>query len=56
MGFVKKRDRQKDDSYIGYKNGLKLNEDLEKEETRTKEKIVNRSKKLIKWCLDYYKL
>lgn len=56
MGFVKKRDRQKDGSYIGYKNGLKLNEDLEKEETRTKEKIVNRSKKLIKWCLDYYKL
>ena len=34
MSFSKKKDRKRDDgNYIGYRNGLKLNEDIVSEDT-----------------------
>lgn len=48
MSFQKKKDRKKDDgTLIGYRNGLKLNEDVVTENKWSKENIENRSKKLI---------
>ncbi len=48
MSFQKKKDRKKDDgTFIGYRNGLKLNEDVVLEDKWLKENIENRSKKLI---------
>ena len=56
MAFDKKRDRKRGDSYIGYKNGLKLNEDLCNEDVWTVKKIKARTKKLITIMLKDYKL
>ncbi len=48
MSFQKKKDRKKDDgTFIGYKNGLKLNEDVVTEDKWLKDNIENRTKKLI---------
>lgn len=48
MAFDKKKNRQKDGKDIGYKNGLKLNEDVVSEDTWTIEKIKTRTDKLVK--------
>ncbi len=56
MAFDKKRDRKRGDSYIGYKNGLKLNEDLYKEDVWTVKKIKARTKKLVTVMLKDYKV
>lgn len=57
MSFSKKKDRKRDDgNYIGYRNGLKLNEDIVSEDTWTVNKIKARSEKLIKIFMEQYKL
>lgn len=57
MSFSKKKDRKRDDgNYIGYRNGLKLNEDIVSEDTWTIDKIKARSEKLIKVFMEQYKL
>lgn len=46
--FDKKKNRtDKDGKYIGYKNGLKLNEDVVNEDAWTIDKIKNRTNKLV---------
>ncbi len=55
--FKDKRDAEdKSGKYIGYKNGLGLNEDLKDEETWTVEKIEARTDKLVKQILELFKL
>jgi hypothetical protein len=47
MAFDKKKNRQKDGKDIGYKNGLKLNEDVVSEDSWTIQKIMDRTDKLV---------
>lgn len=47
MAFDKKKNRQKDDKDIGYKNGLKLNEDVVNQEKWTIQNIKDRTDKLV---------
>lgn len=47
MAFDKKKMRQKDGKDIGYKNGLKLNEDVVSEDSWTIQKIKERTDKLV---------
>jgi hypothetical protein len=47
MAFDKKKNRQKDGKDIGYKNGLKLNEDVVSEDSWTIQKIKDRTDKLV---------
>lgn len=55
--FVEKRDRKDNDgNYIGYKNKLDLNEDLEKEDEWTIAKIDERTNKLVNEIMEELKL
>ena len=55
--FDKKRDRaNKEDVYVGYKNGLFLNEDLKEAVDWKKEKIIERGDKLRKMIIDFFKI
>ena len=55
--FIVKRDRKnKDDNFIGYKNGLYLNEDLKDKETWLKKDIEERTNKLVSIALDIFKI
>lgn len=55
--FSKKRDRtNKEDNYVGYKNGLFLNEDLKDEVEWKKEKIIERGNKLRKMIIELFKI
>jgi uncharacterized protein with ParB-like and HNH nuclease domain len=57
FSFDKKRDRaNKDDTYVGYKNGLFLNEDLEDEIEWNQVKIINRGGKLRKLILNLFEI
>jgi len=57
FAFDKKRDRaNKDDTYVGYKNGLFLNENLKDEIEWNQEKIVNRGGKLRKLILNLFEI
>ena len=60
FSFEKKRDRYDEKNgrkyYIGYKNGLAINEDLKNEDIWNKDKIKIRSIKLIKHALDLFKI
>ncbi|HNV97490.1 MAG TPA: DUF262 domain-containing HNH endonuclease family protein [bacterium] len=55
--FMVKRDRKnKDDNFIGYKNGLYLNEDLKDKETWLEKDIEERTNKLVSIALDIFKI
>lgn len=55
--FMVKRDRKnKDDNFIGYKNGLYLNEDLKDKETWLEKDIEERTNKLVSVALDIFKI
>lgn len=59
MSFKEKRDRRErksDGSYVGYRNGLNLNEDLVGTDTWTKEQIDDRTEKLVKLALEAFSL
>jgi len=57
FSFDKKRDRtNKEDTYVGYKNGLFLNEDLKDEVEWKQEKIVSRGNILRKMIIDLFKI
>lgn len=62
MSFIEKRDRKikdeknKNEKYIGYKNGLFLNEDVVNQEDWTVEKINNRTDKIIDILMDLFKM
>ena len=57
MSFQKKKDRKKDDgSFIGYRNGLKFNEDVVRENKWLQSNIENRSSKLIDVFMEDFRL
>lgn len=57
MSFEQKRDRKSKDKtkYIGYRNGLYLNEDIVSENSWKIENIINRTNKLVETLLKMYK-
>ncbi len=57
LSYEKKNNRvNKDGNYVGYKNGLKLNEDVVDLPAWTINKIETRTKKLVKFFKDEFKL
>lgn len=57
FSFSKKRDRtNKEGNYVGYKNGLFLNQDLKDEIEWKQEKIVTRGNKLRKMIIELFKI
>lgn len=54
--FEEKKNRKKDGKEIGYKNGLKLNEDVVNQEKWTIDNIANRTNKFVKYILEQFKL
>jgi len=57
FSFEKKRNRtNKEDSYVGYKNGLFLNENLKNETIWTKEKIIERGNNLRKIIISLFEI
>lgn len=57
LSYEKKNNRtNKDGNYVGYKNGLKLNEDVVDLPAWTKDNIENRTKKLVTFFKDEFKL
>lgn len=57
LSYEKKNNRtNKDGNYVGYKNGLKLNEDVVDLPAWTKDNIENRTKKLVTYFKDEFKL
>lgn len=56
MSFEKKKDRmdKSNSKYIGYRNGLALNEDVVSEETWTVDKIKERTNKLVEIIKNIY--
>ncbi len=54
--FEKKRDRQKDGLYVGYKNGLDINKDIASKEKWTIQDIIDRTDKLAAELLEVYSL
>lgn len=57
MPFEQKRDRQNRDKnkFIGYKNGLGINESIKEKEKWTIQDIIERTKSLVKEILEIYK-
>ena len=51
-----KRDRKKDNHYVGYKNGLEINKTLAEKDSWTISDIENRTKELVEKFLEIYKL
>ena len=56
MPFEKKQNREKDGKYIGFKNGIWLNDSLKDATGWTKEDIVNRTALLSKEAVDIFSL
>ena len=56
LSFENKKNRKKDDKYIGYKNGLKLNEDVVGKDKWTVEDITERTNKLVEIFIKEFKL
>jgi len=57
FSFFKKQNRiDKDKNYVGYKNGLFLNQDLQNEIEWKQEKIVARGNKLRRMIIDFFKI
>lgn len=54
--FISKRDRKNTEGFVGYKNGLSLNEDLKDLKAWTVDDIKARSEKLIKEAMKLFKL
>ncbi|MCG2688587.1 HNH endonuclease family protein [Candidatus Parcubacteria bacterium] len=55
--FERKRDRKNQEgNYIGYKNGLFLNEDLKDKNNWTKEDIIKRTKKIVDLAVEIFKV
>ena len=55
MSFIKKRDRVNEkNNYIGYKNGLSINKDLESKESWTVEDIERRTDKMVSICFELF--
>ena len=54
--FEQKRDRiNKDGKYIGYKNGLEINHELETKDKWTIENIINRTERLVAEVIEMFK-
>lgn len=56
MSFEEKKNRSKGNNYIGYRNGLNLNDDVVSETNWTIEKIADRTDKFVKQLLEDFKL
>lgn len=57
LSYEKKNNRtNKDGNYVGYKNGLKLNEDVVDLPAWTKDNIETRTEKLVTFFKDEFKL
>lgn len=56
LPFVDKRDRKKDNHYVGYKNSLEINKTLAEKDSWTISDIENRTKELVEKFLEIYKL
>jgi len=54
--FEKKRDRQKDGLYVGYKNGLEINKEIAQKDNWTIQDIVARTETLAAELLKIYSL
>ncbi len=55
--FEKKKERKnKDGNYVGYRNGLKLNESVVNQEKWTVDNIKARTKTMVEYALDTFKL
>ena len=55
--FTKKRDRKnKDGNYVGYRNGLKLNEQVIKQDIWTVSDIKSRTEELVSYFLSQFTL
>lgn len=56
LSFDNKKNRKKDDVHIGYKNGLKLNEDIVVKKSWTVEDIKTRTNQLVETFLAEFKM
>ena len=56
MSFEKKRDRKKDDLFVGYKNGLGINKEIAEKNSWTIDDIQKRTDKLVAELLRIYTL
>lgn len=56
MSFESKKEIKENERNIGYKNGLKLNEDILKKRTWKVKDIKDRTKQLVDWFLEEFKL
>lgn len=56
LSFIEKKDRKKDGKFVGYRNGLTLNEDVVSEEEWKIDNINNRTKKLVDYFVEEFKL
>ena len=56
LSFENKKNRKKDDNYIGYKNGLKLNEDVVLKSAWTIDDIKTRTDQLVESFLTEFKM
>ncbi len=57
LSFIEKRDRQnKDKKYVGYKNGLEINESIAEKDSWTVDDIKKRTDKLASELLEVFKL
>ena len=56
MSFKDKRDRKKGDAFIGYRNGLKLNEDVVSKDAWSIENIQERTNTMVSIFLHDFKL
>lgn len=54
--FIEKRDRKKDDKFIGYKNGLEINTELANRETWTIEDVKERTIRLVNQLVSMFAL
>ena len=56
LSFIEKKNRMKDGKFVGYRNGLTLNEDVVSEEEWKIDNINNRTEKLVKYFVKEFKL
>ena len=57
LSFEKKKNRiNKDGNYVGYKNGLKLNDDIVRLNVWTVDDIINRTDKLVNYFTNEFTL
>ena len=53
--FEQKRDRVKDNKFIGYKNGLEINHELAQKEKWTVDDIIERTERLVSEVTEMFK-